>query len=98
MLQRIRQPALMDTSYYKVCYWRHYIEQMNNRDTVDGSKNPRDSLELLCQTAVFKQILITSKTKQAVSRSFYSGHSSVTVDIGHSSHTLDSGHRSNTIV
>ena len=49
----------------------NYIEQMNNRDTVDGSKNTRDLLELLCQTAVFKQILITSKTKQAVSRSFY---------------------------
>ena len=54
MLQRIRQPALMDTSYYKVCYWINYREQMNNRDTVDGSKNTRDLLEPLCQTAVFK--------------------------------------------
>ena len=41
---------------------------MNNRNTVNGSTNTRDLLEPLYS----KQILITSKIKQAVSRSFYS--------------------------
>ena len=86
------------TSYYKVCYWK----TIENKWTIETQLMVPKVQEIYWNFFVIplysKQILITSKIKQAVFRSFYSGHSSVTVDIRHSSHTLDSGHRSNTIV